>query len=164
MRNFYINLKIYTGVFNNVDANSLKYIVEQDPTKTKNIYPDVALVIYAAMIPWAHPQSAVEIITFVYIKVLMYKLYYRLCSCSIWLKITINMQQLWLSSTELAWAACWRSATCDFLRLCQSFGQLSPICSAFVHINSLNWIWKIRTWPAHMPLSCKTNSHTYPPS
>ena len=44
------------------------------------------------------PRSAVAIVTFVQIKVLLQRLYNRIRGCSIRLKITVNMQQLWLSS------------------------------------------------------------------
>ena len=94
----------------------------------------------------------------------MYLLYYRLCSCLIQLKRTINIQQLWLSYPELAKASCFQSAPCDVLRLRQRFGWLSPICSASVHINIFNWIWQNRIWTALAPVSWMTNSHTYLPS
>ena len=45
-----------------------------------------------------HTRSAVAFVTLVYIKVILYILNYRIRICSILLKITVNMRQLWLSS------------------------------------------------------------------
>ena len=49
----------------------------------------------------SHPRSAVAIVTFVYIKILLQRLCYRIRSLSVRLKITVNMQKLWLSSPAL---------------------------------------------------------------
>ena len=49
----------------------------------------------------SHTRINVAIVTLIFIKVLLYILYYRICSCSIRLKRTVIMWRLWLSSPAL---------------------------------------------------------------
>ena len=52
----------------------------------------------------SHPWKYLEIDTFVYNKLILYRLYFRNCTFLILLKITVNMRQLWLSSSAyLIW-------------------------------------------------------------